>query len=161
MSDVSSYAWAHDTMAAIVHNIEQVVYGKSMAVRLVVATLAAEGHVLLEDVPGTGKTSLASALASSVRCYFRRIQFTPDVMPSDISGFSIYNQKINDFEFRPGAVMTNIVLADEINRASPKTQSAMLEAMEEGQVTVEGETHTLAQHVIVIGTQKDMEENGK
>lgn len=160
MTDVSSYAWAHDTMAAIVHNIEQVVYGKSMAVRLVVATLAAEGHVLLEDVPGTGKTSLASALASSVRCYFRRIQFTPDVMPSDISGFSIYNQKINDFEFRPGAVMTNIVLADEINRASPKTQSAMLEAMEEAQVTVDGETHTLAQPFFVIATQNPIEQYG-
>ena len=160
MTDVSSYAWAHDTMAAIVRNVEQVVYGKSMAVNLVVATLAAEGHVLLEDVPGTGKTSLASALASSVRCYFRRIQFTPDVMPSDISGFSIYNQKTNDFEFRPGAVMANIVLADEINRASPKTQSALLEAMEEAQVTVDGETHTLAQPFFVIATQNPIEQYG-
>ena len=160
MSDASSYAWAADLMNSIVSNIETVVYGKSTAVRLVVATLAAEGHVLLEDVPGTGKTSLASSLAKSVRCYFRRIQFTPDVMPSDISGFSIYNQKTNDFEFRPGAVMANIVLADEINRASPKTQSALLEAMEEAQVTVDGETHVLAQPFFVIATQNPIEHYG-
>ncbi len=160
MPDTATYAWAHELMGSIVHNIEQVVYGKREVVRLVVATLAAEGHVLLEDVPGTGKTSLASALASSVNCYFRRIQFTPDVMPSDISGFSIYNQKTNDFEFRPGAVMANIVLADEINRASPKTQSALLEAMEEAQVTVDGETHTLAQPFFVIATQNPIEQYG-
>ena len=157
MPDSATYAWAHTLMRSIEDNIERVVYGKQDAVRLVVATLAAEGHVLLEDVPGTGKTSLASALASSVNCYFRRIQFTPDVMPSDINGFSIYNQKINDFEFRPGAVMANIVLADEINRASPKTQSALLEAMEEAQVTVDGETHTLAQPFFVIATQNPIE----
>lgn len=160
MPDTATYAWAYDLMASITGNIEQVVYGKTTTVRLVVAALAAEGHVLLEDVPGTGKTSLASALASSVNCYFRRIQFTPDVMPSDISGFSIYNQKTNDFEFRPGAVMANIVLADEINRASPKTQSALLEAMEEAQVTVDGETHTLAQPFFVIATQNPIEQYG-
>lgn len=160
MPDTATYAWAHGLMTSIVQNIEQVVYGKTDVVRLVVATLAAEGHVLLEDVPGTGKTSLASALASSVNCYFRRIQFTPDVMPSDISGFSIYNQKTNDFEFRPGAVMANIVLADEINRASPKTQSAMLEAMEEAQVTVDGETHVLPQPFFVIATQNPIEHYG-
>lgn len=160
MPDTSSYAWAHNLTTSIVQNIEQVVYGKTEAVQLVVATLAAEGHVLLEDVPGTGKTSLASALASSVRCHFRRIQFTPDVMPSDISGFSIFNQKFNDFEFRPGAVMANIVLADEINRANPKTQSAMLEAMEEAQVTVDGETHTLPQPFFVIATQNPIEHYG-
>ncbi len=160
MADEASYLWAHELMGAIVRNIEKVVYGKPMAVRLVVATLAAGGHVLLEDVPGTGKTSLASALASSVRCYFRRIQFTPDVMPSDISGFSIYNQKTNEFEFRPGAVMANVVLADEINRASPKTQSALLEAMEEAQVTVDGETHVLAQPFFVIATQNPIEHYG-
>lgn len=160
MAEASSYAWAHDLMGSIVQNVEQVVYGKSEAVRLVVAALAAEGHVLLEDVPGTGKTSLASALASSVNCYFRRIQFTPDVMPSDISGFSIFNQKFQDFEFRPGAVMANIVLADEINRASPKTQSALLEAMEEAQVTVDGETHVLPQPFFVIATQNPIEQYG-
>ena len=160
MPDTSSYTWAHGLMDAIVQNIEQVVYGKPEVVRLVVAALAAEGHVLLEDVPGTGKTSLASALASSVNCYFRRIQFTPDVMPSDINGFSIYNQKTNDFEFRPGAVMANIVLADEINRASPKTQSALLEAMEESQVTVDGETHVLSQPFFVIATQNPIEQYG-
>ena len=160
MSDTPSYTWAHDVMTSIVDNIETVVYGKSTEVRLVVAALAAGGHVLLEDVPGTGKTSLAAALASSVRCYFRRIQFTPDVMPSDVSGFSIFNQKTNDFEFRPGAVMANIVLADEINRASPKTQSALLEAMEEAQVTVDGETHTLSQPFFVIATQNPIEHYG-
>lgn len=160
MPDTATYAWAHDLMVSLTDNIERVVYGKTEAVHLVVAALAAEGHVLLEDVPGTGKTSLAAALASSVNCYFRRIQFTPDVMPSDISGFSIYNQKTNDFEFRPGAVMANIVLADEINRASPKTQSALLEAMEEAQVTVDGETHTLAQPFFVIATQNPIEQYG-
>jgi MoxR-like ATPase len=160
MPDTASYAWANGLMNSIVGNIEQVMYGKRNVIRLVVATLAAEGHVLLEDVPGTGKTSLAAALASSVNCYFRRIQFTPDVMPSDISGFSIYNQKTNDFEFRPGAVMANIVLADEINRASPKTQSALLEAMEEAQVTVDGETHNLAQPFFVIATQNPIENAG-
>lgn len=160
MPDTAAYAWANSLMSSITNNIEQVVYGKEKAVQLVVATLAAEGHVLLEDVPGTGKTSLASALASSVNCYFRRIQFTPDVMPSDINGFSIYNQKTNDFEFRPGAVMANIVLADEINRASPKTQSALLEAMEEAQVTVDGKTHTLTQPFFVIATQNPIEQYG-
>lgn len=160
MPDVTSYAWAHKTMTSIVGNIETVLFGKTTEVKLVVAALAAGGHVLLEDVPGTGKTSLASALASSVRCYYRRIQFTPDVMPSDISGFYIYNQKTNDFEFRPGAVMANIVLADEINRASPKTQSALLEAMEEAQVTVDGETHSLAKPFFVIATQNPIEHYG-
>lgn len=160
MPDVATYAWAHDTMVSITDNIEKVLFGKTTEVRLVVAALAAGGHVLLEDVPGTGKTSLASALASSVRCYYRRIQFTPDVMPSDISGFYIYNQKTNDFEFRPGAVMANIVLADEVNRASPKTQSAMLEAMEEAQVTVDGETHVLAKPFFVIASQNPIEHYG-
>lgn len=160
MSDLPSYAWAHDVMSSIVQNIERVVYGKTLTVCLVVCALVADGHVLLEDVPGTGKTSLAMALANSVRCYFRRIQFTPDVMPSDISGFSVYNQKTADFEFRPGAIMANIVLADEINRASPKTQSALLEAMEEAQVTVDGETHTLTQPFFVIATQNPIEHYG-
>ncbi len=160
MPDVTTYAWAHKTMTSIVDNIETVLFGKTTEVKLVVAALAAGGHVLLEDVPGTGKTSLASALASSVRCYYRRIQFTPDVMPSDISGFYIYNQKTNDFEFRPGAVMANIVLADEINRASPKTQSAMLEAMGEAQVTVDGETHVLAKPFFVIASQNPIEHYG-
>lgn len=147
-------------MRAIADNVETVVVGKREAVDLVVMALIARGHVLLEDMPGTGKTTLVSALAKSVDCDFRRIQFTPDVMPSDISGFSIFNQKTRDFEFRPGAVMTNIVLADEINRASAKTQSAMLEAMEERQVTVDGETHRLTEPFMVLATQNPIEQYG-
>lgn len=147
-------------LADILENVEQVIVGKRAEVELVVAALVAGGHVLLEDMPGTGKTSLVSALAKSIDCGFRRIQFTPDVMPSDITGFSIYNQKLNDFEFRPGAVMTNIVLADEINRASAKTQSAMLEVMEERQVTVDGVTYRLEEPFMVLATQNPIEQYG-
>ena len=117
----------------IIDNIETVITGKREKIALIVLCLIAGGHVLIEDIPGTGKTSLVTALAKSINCDFKRIQFTPDVMPSDVSGFSIYNQKSGEFEFRPGAAMSNIVLADEINRASAKTQSAMLEIMEERQ----------------------------
>jgi MoxR-like ATPase len=120
----------------------------------------ARGHVLLEDLPGTGKTTLVSTLAKSVDCGFSRIQFTPDVMPSDVSGFSIYNQKTQDLEFRPGGVMSNLVLADEINRASAKTQSALLEAMEERQVTVDGITHPLDEPFMVLATQNPIEQFG-
>ena len=127
----------------IVDNIETVIVGKRDVVEIVVLAMIAEGHVLIEDVPGTGKTSLISALAKTVNCGFKRIQFTPDVMPSDVSGFSIYNQKTGEFEFRHGAAMSNIVLADEINRASAKTQSAMLEIMEEKQVTVDSNTYKM------------------
>lgn len=144
----------------IIDNIETVVYGKSESVRLVVAALIADGHVLIEDVPGTGKTSLVRALAHSVSCDFRRIQFTPDVMPSDITGFSVFNQKTREFEFRPGSVMANIVLADEINRASAKTQSALLEAMEERQVTVDAQTYTLPKPFMVLATQNPIEQYG-
>jgi MoxR-like ATPase len=144
----------------IIGNIETVIRGKHKQVCLVVLCLLAEGHVLIEDVPGTGKTSLVSALAKTIDCGYSRIQFTPDVMPSDISGFSIYNQKSGEFEFRPGAAMSNIVLADEINRASAKTQSAMLEIMEERQVTVDGQTYPLKRPFMVLATQNPIDSLG-
>ncbi len=153
-------AQAKATIEAIVGNIETVIVGKRQPVELVVCSLIAGGHVLLEDLPGTGKTSLVSALAKSIDCSFKRIQFTPDIMPSDVSGFSIFNQKTRDFEFRPGGVMSNLVLADEINRASAKTQSALLEAMEERQVTVDGETHRLEEPFMVLATQNPIEQYG-
>lgn len=151
---------ASDLITKVVDNIETVIVGKREVVELVVASLIARGHVLLEDLPGTGKTSLVRALARSVDCGFSRIQFTPDVMPSDVSGFSIFNQKTRDFEFRPGGVMSNLVLADEINRASAKTQSALLEAMEERQVTVDGVTHRLDEPFMVLATQNPIEQYG-
>ena len=144
----------------IIANIETVIVGKREPVELVVMALVARGHVLIEDMPGTGKTSLVSALAKSIDCGFRRIQFTPDVMPSDVTGFSIFNQKTRDFEFRPGSIMTNLVLADEINRASAKTQSALLEAMEERQVTVDGETRKLEEPFMVLATENPIEQYG-
>ncbi len=153
-------AQAKATIEGIVDNIETVIVGKRQPVELVVCSLIAGGHVLLEDLPGTGKTSLVSALAKSIDCSFKRIQFTPDIMPSDVSGFSIFNQKTRDFEFRPGGVMSNLVLADEINRASAKTQSALLEAMEERQVTVDGETHRLEEPFMVLATQNPIEQYG-
>ncbi|MDE8701481.1 MoxR family ATPase [Adlercreutzia equolifaciens] len=151
---------ASERMEAITANICKVMYGKDEQVRLVVMALAADGHVLLEDVPGTGKTSLVSALAASIDSSFKRIQFTPDVMPSDVTGFSVFNQKTQEFEFRPGGVMSNIVLADEINRASAKTQSALLEAMEERQVTVDSQTFTLPSPFMVLATQNPIEQYG-
>jgi MoxR-like ATPase len=153
-------AQARQKLEAVVGNIETVIVGKREAVKLVVCSLVAGGHVLLEDMPGTGKTSLVSALARSVDCSFRRIQFTPDVMPSDVTGFSIFNQKEREFEFREGSVMANLVLADEINRASAKTQSALLEAMEERQVTVDGVTHKLPEPFMVLATQNPIEQYG-
>jgi len=144
----------------IVANVDSVIQGKHDVVELVVLALVARGHVLLEDLPGTGKTTLVSMLARSVDCGFSRIQFTPDVMPSDVSGFSIFNQRTQDFEFRPGGVMSNLVLADEINRASAKTQSALLEAMEERQVTVDGTTHRLDEPFMVLATQNPIEQFG-
>ena len=145
---------------AIVANVETVIVGKREAVELVVMSLIAQGHVLLEDLPGTGKTSLVSALAKSVDCRFNRMQFTPDIMPSDVTGFSIYNQKTHDFEFRPGGVMSNLVLVDEINRASAKTQSALLEAMEERQITVDNQTYKLQEPFMVLATQNPIEQYG-
>ena len=140
--------------------VESVIEGKAEAVRLALTVLLAEGHVLIEDVPGVGKTMLAKALARSTDCSVRRVQFTPDLLPSDITGVSAYNQERRDFEFKPGPVFANIVVGDEINRASPKTQSALLECMEERQVTVDGTTYPLAPPFIVIATQNPIEMEG-
>ena len=145
---------------AIEENVEKVVQGKRREIRLALAALIAEGHILIEDVPGVGKTMLAKAIARSIDCSFRRIQFTPDLLPTDISGVNVFNQERGDFEFRPGAIFANIVLGDEINRASPKTQSALLEAMEERQVTIDTETHELGTPFMVIATQNPIEHEG-
>jgi MoxR-like ATPase len=140
--------------------IEHVIEGKPEAVRLAVTVLLAEGHLLVEDVPGVGKTMLAKALARAVDCSVRRVQFTPDLLPSDITGVSVYNQDTRGFEFKPGAIFANIVVGDEINRASPKTQSALLECMEERQVTVDGVTYALDPPFMVIATQNPVEMEG-
>src|SRR5688500_6917303 len=145
---------------AIMANIEHVIEGKSATVRLALAVLLAEGHLLIEDVPGVGKTKLAKALARSIDCSVRRIQFTPDLLPSDVTGVSVYNQEQRDFEFKPGAVFANLVVGDEINRASPKTQSALLECMEERQVTVDGTTYELQAPFMVVATQNPIEMEG-
>jgi MoxR-like ATPase len=142
------------------HAVESVIEGKSDAIRLALTVLLAEGHLLIEDVPGVGKTMLAKALARSTGCSVRRIQFTPDLLPSDITGVSAYNQEKREFEFKPGPVFANIVVGDEINRASPKTQSALLECMEERQVTVDGRTYPLTPPFMVIATQNPIEMEG-
>jgi MoxR-like ATPase len=145
---------------AIKSNVGQVIVGKEEVVEMLVVALLCEGHVLFEDVPGIGKTTLAKALARSLGCSFQRIQFTPDLLPSDITGITFYNQKRGEFEFRPGPLLTQVVLADEINRATPRTQSALLEAMEERQVSVERETLVLPRPFIVIATQNPVELEG-
>jgi MoxR-like ATPase len=144
----------------IIGNVEKVIIGKEREVRLALVSLLCQGHVLIEDVPGVGKTILARSLAVSAGCNFRRIQFTPDLLPSDVTGVSIYNQKTGDFEFRPGPIVAQVVLADEINRATPKTQSSLLEAMEERQVTVDGVTHQMPAPFIVLATQNPIEYEG-
>ncbi|MEE8443366.1 MAG: MoxR family ATPase [Dehalococcoidia bacterium] len=144
----------------ITDNVKKVILGKDEAIRLGVIALMCQGHVLIEDVPGVGKTMLAKSLARSTGCSFSRLQFTPDLLPSDVTGVSIFNQKTAEFEFRPGPIMAQVVLSDEINRATPKTQSALLEAMEENQVTVEGITRPLPQPFIVIATQNPIEYEG-
>ena len=149
-----------ESTARIRDNIEQVIEGKTEVVDLALVVLLAEGHLLVEDVPGVGKTMLAKALARSIDCTVRRIQFTPDLLPSDVTGVSIYNQDSHDFEFKPGAVFANLVVGDEINRASPKTQSALLEAMEERQVSVDGVTYVLETPFMVIATQNPIEMEG-
>src|SRR5215210_9117150 len=149
-----------DRFNPIERNVERVVRGKDAEIRLALVALIAEGHLLIEDVPGVGKTMLAKAVARSIDCSFRRIQFTPDLLPTDVTGVNVFNQEQHDFEFKPGAIFANIVLGDEINRASPKTQSALLESMEERQVTVDTVTHTLGTPFIVIATQNPVEHEG-
>ena len=144
----------------ILDHLEQVIVGKRRELELVLIGLLCQGHVLIEDVPGVGKTILARSLAQSLDCTFSRVQFTPDLLPSDITGSSIFNQQTRQFEFRPGPLMGQIVLADEINRATPKTQSALLEAMEERQITIDGVMHPLPQPFLVIGTQNPIEYEG-
>ncbi|MHB8576493.1 MAG: AAA family ATPase [Dehalococcoidia bacterium] len=144
----------------IIENVEKVIVGKRDEVRLTLTSLLCQGHCLIEDVPGVGKTMLARSIARSTGCLFKRIQFTPDLLPTDVTGVSIYNGKTSDFEFREGPIMAQIVLADEINRATPKTQSALLEAMEEKQVTVDGITHKVPQPFLVLATQNPIEYEG-
>jgi MoxR-like ATPase len=144
----------------LIQNVERVIFGKRDVIELTVICLLCQGHLLIEDVPGVGKTMLAKALARSLGGSFKRIQFTPDMLPSDVTGTSIYNQKTGDFEFRPGPIMAQIVLADEINRATPKTQAALLEAMEERQVTVDGVTYRLGPPFLVLATQNPIEYEG-
>ena len=158
----SAEAWERfsTSFARIARNVERVVQGKEREVELALVCLVAEGHLLIEDVPGVGKTMLAKSLARSIDCSFRRIQFTPDLLPTDVTGVNVYNQERGDFEFKPGAIFANIVLGDEINRASPKTQSALLESMEEHQVTVDGVTYHLGIPFMVIATQNPIEHEG-
>src|SRR6202171_3510718 len=157
---MSSMQSIRDIAEQIIVNVEKVIVGKRAEVELAFIALICQGHILIEDVPGVGKTVLARALAKSVGCSFKRIQFTPDLLPSDVTGVSIYNQKTGEFEFRHGPVMTQILLADEINRATPKTQSALLETMEERQVTVDGVTYPLPHPFIVLATQNPIEYEG-
>src|SRR5680860_205931 len=158
--DASTNENFHTASKRILNNIDSVIDGKPEATKMALIVLLAEGHLLIEDVPGVGKTVLAKALAKSVDCSVRRVQFTPDLLPSDITGVSAYNQAAGEFEFKPGAVFANVVIGDEINRDRPKTQSALLEAMEERQVTVDGTTHVLSPPFTVIATQNPLEMEG-
>ncbi len=145
---------------SVLDNVRKVIVGKDNEIRLTLVALLCEGHLLIEDVPGVGKTMLARAISISIGCDFRRIQFTPDMLPSDVTGVSIFNQKTMEFEFRPGPIMAQIVLADEINRATPKTQSALLEAMEEQQISVDGQTYRMDRPFMVLATQNPIEHEG-
>lgn len=149
-----------ETLMQIKNNINKVILGKDEVIDLLFVSLISSGHVLLEDVPGVGKTTLAKTLAKSINCDFKRIQFTPDLLPTDLTGVNVYNQKIKEFEFNQGPLFTNILLADEINRATPRTQSSLLECMEERQVTVDGNTYTLEDPFLVIATQNPIENYG-
>ncbi len=149
-----------ETGEKVAANVERVIVGKGSEVQLTLVALLCRGHLLIEDVPGTGKTMLAKSVARSLGCSFRRIQFTPDLLPSDVTGLSIYNQKTQEFEFRPGPIMAQVVLADEINRATPKTQSALLECMEERQATIDGTTYLMPEPFIVMATQNPIEYEG-
>jgi len=149
-----------ETGEKVAANVERVIIGKRDEVRLTLVALLCRGHLLIEDVPGTGKTMLAKAVARSLGCSFRRIQFTPDLLPSDVTGISIYNQRTQEFEFRPGPIMAQVVLADEINRATPKTQSALLECMEEHQATIDGTTYAMPEPFLVVATQNPIEYEG-
>src|SRR5438309_1202972 len=144
----------------VINNVEKVIVGKAESVAFSLIAVICNGHVLIEDVPGVGKTVLTKTIARSIGCSFKRIQFTPDLLPGDVTGVSIFNQGTRVFEYRPGPIVAQIVLADEINRATPKTQSALLEAMEEGQVTVDGETHDLPKPFVVMATQNPIEYEG-
>lgn len=159
-TDLPAVGAIADVTSRIAASIGRVLVGKPEVVRVALVTLLAEGHLLVEDVPGVGKTSLAKALARSIDCSVSRVQFTPDLLPGDITGMSIYNRNSSEFEFRPGPVFANIVIADEINRASPKTQSALLECMAEDQVTVDGATYQLAAPFMVVATQNPVEMDG-
>jgi len=154
MKDVQSVA------EKVIRNVEKVIIGKQEVIELTLVGLLCRGHILIEDVPGVGKTMLAKSIAKSIGCTFRRIQFTPDMLPSDVTGVSVFNQKTREFEFRPGPVMAQIVLTDEINRATPKTQSALLEAMQERQVTVDGVTYPIPEPFLVLATQNPIEYEG-
>jgi MoxR-like ATPase len=156
----STITKAQQLAEKIIQNVEKVMVGKTEAVRLAVIALISQGHLLIEDAPGVGKTMLARSLAKSINCSFKRIQFTPDMLPGDITGVSIYNQKIGDFEFHPGPIVAQVVLADEINRATPKVQSALLEAMEERQITVDGVTRKMPSPFHVLATQNPIEYEG-
>ncbi len=149
-----------DVTNQLLENVEKVIVGKTDAVRLTITGLLCQGHILIEDVPGTGKTMLAKSIARSIGGTFNRIQFTPDMLPSDVTGVSMFNQKTNEFEYRQGPIVAQIVLTDEINRATPKTQAALLEAMEEHQVTVDGKTHPLPEPFLVLATQNPIEYEG-
>ena len=149
-----------ETVARVTENVKRVIVGKDQVIELAMVALLCEGHVLIEDVPGIGKTTLAKALARSLDCTFQRIQFTPDLLPSDVTGIYFFNQKEQEFQFRPGPVMSQILLADEINRATPRTQSALLEAMQERQITVDGETKPLPRPFMVLATQNPIELEG-
>ena len=158
--DAAAVASSAETVERLVENLARVVHAPEDTLRMVVLALVAEGHVIVEDFPGVGKTMLAKSLARSLDLDFSRIQFTPDLLPSDVTGVNVFNQRTNEFEFRPGPVFANVLLVDEINRASPKTQAALLEAMQESQVTIDGESYTLDRPFMVIATQNPIEYEG-